>query len=355
MMQLLKLNASGSTVLKLQHYLTLAGFPTIETGVFDEQTKVAVEAFQEQKQLGVDGIVGKNTWGAIFKTVYTDDFFSAKITNKFLQHEEVYHRIYPKNAIYLHHTAGHYNPLSTIRWWETGSSATNNLSHIATAFVIGRKSSLFNKEDEQFDGKTYRCFNEIKWAHHLGKKGVNYELDKSTIGLEICSFGWLYNDEKGFYYQANKKKNSKKVYLREEEVCQFERPWRGQRFFEKYTAKQIQETERLVLTLAYLFDIQLPNRAYDESWFELQDEALKGGGGLWTHVNVRKDKTDCFPQTELIEMLNTLHNKQQDFKPILKEVIETDSLESEEAVLIEKSVDLDFRLNDFFRSNDLEE
>ena len=28
--------------------------------------------------------------------------------------------------------------------------------------------------------------------------------------------------------------------------------------------------------------------------------------GLWTHTNVRKDKFDCFPQPELVEMLKGL-------------------------------------------------
>jgi hypothetical protein len=28
--------------------------------------------------------------------------------------------------------------------------------------------------------------------------------------------------------------------------------------------------------------------------------------GLWSHTNVRKDKFDCFPQPELVEMLKQL-------------------------------------------------
>ena len=28
--------------------------------------------------------------------------------------------------------------------------------------------------------------------------------------------------------------------------------------------------------------------------------------GLWTHTNVRKDKFDCFPQPELVDMLKNL-------------------------------------------------
>jgi hypothetical protein len=32
-------------------------------------------------------------------------------------------------------------------------------------------------------------------------------------------------------------------------------------------------------------------------------------------VNYRKDKTDCFPQPELIDMLNSLHTAFKKFKP----------------------------------------
>lgn len=317
-MKFLKKDAVGKAVQKLQYFLSLAmpDANIIETEVFDVFTESAVRTFQEKKGLGVDGRVGNNTWAAIFKEVYQDDFFSHQITNQFLTSNEFYHDIHAKNAIYLHHTAGNFNPKSTLKWWEIDHYNDGSTRHISTAFVLGRRSSIVNQESEEYDGKTYRSFNEIKWAHHLG---YSHDIDRATIGLEICAFGWLYKDDNGFYYQADKKKNTQKVYLREEEVYQFKKPWRGQKYFEKYTEKQIAETKRLILTLAYLFDIDLPNTTYNRAWFELNDDALAGKPGLWTHVNVRKDKTDCFPQPELIDMLNTLHEAQKDFKPILKE------------------------------------
>ena len=41
--------------------------------------------------------------------------------------------------------------------------------------------------------------------------------------------------------------------------------------------------------------------------FEFNEEAYNAKQfGLWTHTNVRKDKFDCSPQPELVNMLRTL-------------------------------------------------
>ncbi len=372
-MNTIRKNASGTTVQRLQYYLNLAmpDAHLIETGVFDDKLVDAVKTFQkEQKLRDVDGIVGPATWNAIFKAVYKDDFFSRQIINQFLTDKQYYHDLYPKKAIYLHHTAGNFNPKSTLRWWEDMRSSSGKVQHIATAFVVGRKSSIKNQHSEEYDGKVYRAFNEINWAHHLGYK---WDIDKRTIGIEICAFGWLHKDENGFYYQAMP--HTRKVYLNDDDVHVFDTPWRGQRYFEKYTEKQIAETKRLVLTLAYLFDIQLPDREYNREWFGTNKEALAGAPGLWTHVNVRKDKTDCFPQPEFIDMLNSLHEAQKTFLPNLNEEIAEaapmvdlvvpaapDTISSSVTAEVEaipksftpKSPELNFETHDLFRHNDLD-
>ena len=41
--------------------------------------------------------------------------------------------------------------------------------------------------------------------------------------------------------------------------------------------------------------------------FEFNEDAYYARQfGLWSHTNVRKDKFDCFPQKELVEMLKNL-------------------------------------------------
>ena len=48
----------GLDVTRLQRDLTAAGFTTVSTGIFTQQTKSHVKAFQRRYGLSVDGVVG---------------------------------------------------------------------------------------------------------------------------------------------------------------------------------------------------------------------------------------------------------------------------------------------------------
>ena len=69
----LKAGDTGNNVSSIQYYLAVIGrfydaVPEVSiTGVFDEQTVRAVEAFQTVSGLTADGIVGRNTWNAIYR------------------------------------------------------------------------------------------------------------------------------------------------------------------------------------------------------------------------------------------------------------------------------------------------
>ena len=87
------------------------------------------------------------------------------------------------------------------------------------------------------------------------------------------------------------------------------------------------ECKRIVLTMAYLFNIPIPETHYDRSWFDIKSEALGGAPGIWTHVNYRRDKSDCIPQPEFINMLNEVSGEAKTFKPQfsdLESIIEKD-------------------------------
>ena len=44
---------------------------------------------------------------------------------------------------------------------------------------------------------------------------------------------------------------------------------------------------------------------YNQDMWDVSINALKGAPGIWTHVSYRSDKSDCHPQPELIEMLQS--------------------------------------------------
>ena len=90
-----------------------------------------------------------------------------------------------------------------------------------------------------------------------------------------------------------------------EDVVELSKPFRGYKYWEKYTDAQLQSTRKLILYLKNRWNIEIESGIYNEAWFDY-DEKWFSLGGLRTHTQVRKDKFDLFPQPELIQMLNSL-------------------------------------------------
>ena len=63
----------GEDVYALQYLLRYHGHSLTIDGVFGSQVNTAVRSFQQSRGLGVDGIVGPNTWGALIVTVKQGD------------------------------------------------------------------------------------------------------------------------------------------------------------------------------------------------------------------------------------------------------------------------------------------
>ncbi len=322
-MKTLRRGDINETVSFLKRILNQSSHPIEISPNFDEHTYNKVVEFQKAGNLSADGVVGKNTW----KKLLTSGFnFDLGATNFILEKNEWFEEYVEKDTIYFHHTAGLHRPDFTIGWWE-GDNKPGKLMRVGTSFVIGRKSI---EGDTTFDGITYRAFKEIYWAHHLGTKLRNNKLlNQKSIGIEICSLGHLskLTDEIFLFKSENGD-----IKVPKSEVCELDTPWRGHKYFQKYTEKQIKECERLILTIAKTFDIPLRDIHYDRLWFDINEEAKNGLPGLWTHCNVRLDKTDCFPQPEFIEMLNGLYAKYPDFEP---------NYSTQESISMESPKDLD--------------
>ncbi len=199
-----------------------------------------------------------------------------------------------KDTIVIHHTAGGHHPVWTVNSW-----GRDNRGRIATAYTIGSRS--ITNGDSSVDGLIVMAFDPKYWAWHLGVKGTNGVLDAKSIGIEICNYGPIKLGKDGKYYNwVNKPVPASEVY-------DLGFLWRGYRYFHRYTDAQIESLRHLLLFLSQEYGIDIrANQPWSAASFETSKTALSGAPGLWTHVNYRKDKSDCHPQPELIAMLNSL-------------------------------------------------
>lgn len=202
-----------------------------------------------------------------------------KIIKTPLLEEQYYKTVHKKNQIVIHHTVSNGNAKNVVAWWN------KTKEHIGTAFIIDR------------EGVIHQCFDPKLWAHHLGMKHPqNIKLNQQSIGIELCNWGGLVEKNGRFYSSYGKE-------VTRDEVQAYSIPFRGFRFFQKYTAEQLESLKQLLQQLTEEFDI--PKEYHPEIW-DVNAKAIHGISGIYTHVSYRRDKSDCHPQSELIEKLQTL-------------------------------------------------
>lgn len=63
---LIRRGTTGATIRSAQARLTVKGFPLNPDGNFGANTESAVRSFQRTRGLSVDGIIGPNTWAALY-------------------------------------------------------------------------------------------------------------------------------------------------------------------------------------------------------------------------------------------------------------------------------------------------
>lgn len=201
-------------------------------------------------------------------------------TNQYIQ------EVTNKKQIYLHHTASSYNAKNVIDYWNS------NTERIGVCVVIDG------------DGTIYQCFNSKYWGYHLGVKesvvkqyNIPYQnLDKYSIGIEICCWGQLTKKGDKFYNYLNKE-------VPQNEVIELEEPFKGYKYFHNYTDKQIDSIKGLLLLFKEKYSIDIK---YQEDIFNVSERALRGLNGVYTHNSVRSDKIDIYPHPQLIKMLKQL-------------------------------------------------
>ena len=66
-MPVLKRGSKGDWVVIAQGRLVVAGYPLDVDGIFGPKTEETVKQFQMDHHLAIDGIIGKNTWNALYR------------------------------------------------------------------------------------------------------------------------------------------------------------------------------------------------------------------------------------------------------------------------------------------------
>lgn len=205
---------------------------------------------------------------------------------------QYYKTEFPKNQIYLHHTAGNADAKNVFAGWKSDAGR------------IGTCVSISGKGKNTIDGEIVKGYSSKFWAYHLGCKTKYFqamklpykELDKYSIGIEICNWGQLTLKDGKFINYVNRE-------VPANEVCELATPHRGYKYYHNYTDAQIESTRQLLLYWGDLYKIPL---TYNEDIFGLTPRAFKGEKGVFTHCSVRPDKVDIYPHPHMVDMLSTL-------------------------------------------------
>ena len=301
MSSLLKLGSKGTEVVELQ---TLLGIEI--DGLFGEHTKASVIEFQQENDLQPDGIVGSATWSALKDhspdgNLDSDPYVyvtaNGMVVNKYyLPSNEYVHERYDNEYAFLHHTAGRENPYRVVDSW-----GRDDRGRVGTEFVLGGISHTTGKTS--YDGEMIQAFPQGNFAYHLGAVGSSI-MRKASVGVEICSMGYLDNDYKTYV-------NSKCLVS---QACKLSEPFKNRIFWNKYSDKQLEQVGKWIEYIGKRDSIDM--RVGLQQWilkygptkaFDFHQDAYDGKvKGLLTHTNVRKDKYDCFPDPGLVDVIMSI-------------------------------------------------
>lgn len=271
-------------------------------GIFGKDTERAVIDFQYKNNLVADGIVGPKTLElmGILDTDQSSNVIKSGdliINKSYLPDDEyITESVSISNDyIVLHHTAGWNNPYNVVRDW-----GSDTRGKIATEFVIGGVNAKTG--DTTYDGVVVKSFPDGCQGWHIGNSGSSF-MNKHSVGIEMCNFGYL----------DSKMRTYTNTQCDPNQICELNEPFRGYKYWHKYSDKQLYSLKRLIEYVGVRDNIDIRNGIV--KWinkegikaFDYHQDAYDGKvRGLITHANIRKDKFDLFPQQELIDMLLTL-------------------------------------------------
>lgn len=196
-----------------------------------------------------------------------------------------------KTQILLHHTVSQPGlGKGVIDTWNRTKFKDGSPSTVAVHYVLDT------------DGTFYQCFDLDFWADHVGVKHKNNSrINQTSIGIEVVNWGGLTNRLGAIYSPYGNVVGS----FNDPSIISFPSGYRGYYFYQRYTKAQIDALSQMLLFLGNKYGIPMK---YNSTMWDLSQDALGLKPGIWTHTSYRDDKSDMFPQDDLIGMLKSLNS-----------------------------------------------
>ena len=237
-----------------------------QDGDFGPLTEKAVIKYQLSNGLPVTGMVDSDMWVLLFNKPYSEELGIDEDTDISLNYfttnyDQLIHKHYlpegeyikgpiKNEYIFLHHTAGNANPYRCIDHW-----GRDKRGRIATEFVLGGINH--RNGDDEYNGVMVQAFPEGGQAFHLGRTQSGW-MNRHSVGLEICSMGYLDNDLKTYVGSR----------CQPEQVMELKEPFRGYLNYHKYSDEQIKATEKWIRYVGERdeIDIRVGLKIYTSLW-----------------------------------------------------------------------------------------
>ena len=269
----------------------------ISKGNFTEETKQGPNTSPNNDGTSSPNVPATTTTDGFVKTL-TSGFDLAK--KSFSQKET------NKTQIYLHHTSGSQKADKGKSVVDTYNDRTSKGNAASTHATIDK------------DGHIEYLFEDKYVSFHAGAGQISQNLG---LSVELEAYGCL-TQRGGEFYNAYGGKVPADQAALAVDINGNPKPYKGFAYYHKYTPAQIVATKKLILNWASKHNIPVKwegSKTFNQMFYPSgtitkvgtrsvykDSEASKGIPGLYTHNSVRADKTDVFPQKELIEMFKTL-------------------------------------------------